>query len=417
MDKKECVAMILAGGRGERLGTLTQHYSKPAIHFGGKYRIIDFTLNNCRNSGIDTVGVLSQRFTSDLNLYVQEVYRNGMKRGGVHVLQSEGMEGLYKGTADAVYRNLAFIERFSPEYVLVLASDHVYRMDYRKMIAFHRESGADVTVASTAVLPEEAPRFGILNAGEDGRVLEFEEKPRRPKSNLASMGIYVFKWNVLKEYLLEDNKRAQSKHDFGKDILPEMLSRCRLYSYQFDGYWRDVGTVDKLWEANMDMLDNPSLLRQMESEWDIYEQNADFLSARALIEQSILCGGCSIYGRVKHSVLGNSVTVGQGAEVINSVIMPNAYIGDHVKIRNAIVGTYASISNDTVIGPEHGLDSFVDRQVCAGEVSLIAPWIHVPEGMILPKNSHVTEEKLSSCHPLEVVRLDFTHEKSKYAVV
>lgn len=400
MNTKECVAMILAGGRGERLETLTHYYSKPVIHFGGRNRIIDFTLNNCKISGIDTIGVLSQYFTADLNTYINTIYRDGMARSGIRVLSSKTDEGLYKGTADAVYKNLAFIEQFSPKYVLVLGSDHIYRMDYKEMITFHRENDADITIASTTVPSKEAPRFGILSIGEGGRVLGFEEKPRRPKSNLASMGIYIFKWNVLKKILLEDNRHTQSTHDFGKDILPGILPYCRFYTYQFNGYWRDVGTLDNLWEANMDMLDNPSILNQMDSEWDIYEHNANLLSDKALTKQSFLCGGCWIYGQVDHSVLGYAVTVSPGAEIINSVIMPNVYIGSNVKIRNAIVGTYAAILDDTVIGSDQGSDSFVDHQMCTSNVSFVAPWVHIPERMIFLKNSHITSKKLINYHPL-----------------
>lgn len=417
MDTREYVAMILAGGRGERLGTLTHYYSKPAVYFGGKYRIIDFTINNCRNSGIDTVGILSQYFNVDLNEYVKKVYCNQAEHGGFHVLPS-GFENLYKGTADSVYKNFAFIEQYSPEYVLVLASDHIYRMDYKKLIAFHQKKGADVTIASTAVPWAEASGLGIINAGAEGCVLGFEEKPLHPKSNLASMGIYVFNWSTLKKYLPEDSKCSYSKHDFGGDILPKMLlSGCRLYTYQFNDYWRDVGTVNKLWESNMEQLDNPALLHLMDSEWDICKpykkESSNYLSDKALVSQSILSGDCSISGCVKHSILSNSVTVGQGAEIINSVIMPNVYIGRNARVCNTIVGPHASVADETEIGADYGSDFFVDRQVCAGGVSLISPWAHVQEGMAFQKSSHISEEKLINYYSSEVVRPKLSHRTVK----
>lgn len=420
METKKCIAMILAGGRGERLGALTHYYSKPAIYFGSKYRIIDFTLNNCKNSKIDTIGILSQYFTTDLNEYINSAYGGKPGSRGVHLLSSKNQNDAYKGTADAVYRNFAFIERHSPEYVLILASDHVYSMDYSKLIEFHEEKSADVTVASTPVPIEEASRFGIINANEDGYVLEFEEKPLRPKSSLASMGIYVFNWNTLKKYLCEDNMKEQSKHDFGKNILPEMLPCCRLYTYQFDGYWRDVGTVEKLWESNMDHISDSSL-RFPGGEYDLSQtarqRTVSFFSDKASVIKSVLSGGCSIYGYIEHSVLSDSVTVGKGSEITNSIIMPNVYIGNNVKIHNSIIGNHAVIRNGAAIGKNHGTDFFVDRKVCAGNVSLVSPWVEINENTEIQKNSHVIKENLNDYYSSARERTGVESKTAEYATI
>lgn len=393
MATKECIAMILAGGQGERLGALTHYYSKPAIYFGGNYRIIDFTLNNCKSSGIDTIGILSQCFSDDLNEYIDSRNNGNSKTGGIHMLPSRA-DNLYRGTADAVYKNIEFIDSYAPEDVLVLASDHIYKMDYRKLLFFHRERGADVTVASTCVATEDAPKFGIISASESGHVFGFEEKPLRPKGNLASMGIYIFKWSFLKSYLLADSVRLDSQHDFGRNILPEMLAAGEsVYTYRFRGYWRDVGTVSSLWEANMDQIINPAFLKLNERGWGMNSYK-NTISNRAEINRSLVSEYCSIFGKVEHSVLSSSVTVGCDSEVVNSVIMPGAYVGNNVRIHNAIIGTRAIIMDNTVIGSDYGTDYFVDHKICGKGVSLVAPWLLIDEDMVIRKNSQVYKEKM-----------------------
>lgn len=407
MAVKECIAMILAGGRGERLGALTHYYSKPAVYFGGNNRIIDFTLRNCESSGIDTIGILSQCFRDDLYGHINSVYGDKPELKGVHVLPSSP-DNLYKGTADAIYKNLKFIDRFAPKYVMVLASDHIYKMDYTKLISFHKEKCAAVTVASTHVSMEEASKFGILSTRESGRVVGFEEKPRRPKGNLASMGIYVFNWSSLKKHLLRDSKRDESNHDFGKDILPGILcSSESVYTYCFNSYWRDVGTVDSLWEANMDQITNPSYLELEENHWGSNAHRGDnIISSRAVVRQSIVSGYCSIFGKVEHSILSSSVTVGCGAEVVNSVVMPSAYIGNNVKIYNAVIGTRAIIMDNTVIGSDYGTDYFVDYKICARGISLVAPWLLVNENMVIRKNSQIYKDKMEKYNYETMKRMD-----------
>lgn len=392
MNTKGCVAMILAGGKGTRLGSLTHCYSKPAVYFGGNQRIIDFTMNNCKRSGIKTIGILSQCSPTDLYDYISSSYNNKPQNGGVYMLPPKNNESSYNGTADAVYKNIDFIDRFKPEYVLILAGDHIYSMDYKKILAFHKKTDADVTVASTPVSIVEASRFGILSADENGRIYDFEEKPVNPKSNLASMGIYVFKWSVLKKYLLADNRSKYSLHDFGRNILPKMLYAGELmYTYKFDGYWRDVGTVESLWEANMDLLDNTNGF-QLPNE--ILEENIymNGILDETVINQSIIPHNCTILGEVEHSVLGASVTVGKDSEIIDSVIMPGVDIGDNVKIHNAVIGMGVKIMNNVAIGEDTGSDLFIDNRLCSEGISLIAPWIYISKGMRFQKNSHIYKQ-------------------------
>lgn len=401
MSAKKCVAMVLAGGRGTRLGALTQFYSKPAIHFGGNHRIIDFTLNNCYRAGIDTIGVLSQYFTTDLHAYISDI-NNKPETCKVHMLPSENAENQYAGTADAVFKNVAFIERRAPDNVLILSGDHVYNMDYREMLAFHEASGADVTVASTHVPIAEASRFGIISSSENGRVSGFEEKPTRPKSSIASMGVYVFKWSALKRHLLIRSNRDQN--DFGKDIIPKMLSSGgQVYTYRFDGYWRDIGTVDALWQANMDMIDRTAL--RLTDECTANDNYSSFLKG-ADISQSVISENCTIAGKATHSVLSKSVIVEQGAEIVNSVIMPNVYIGKNVKISNAIIGTRAIIRDDVEIGSNNGLVFCIDHQVCSHGISLVAPWLQVAEGLKFRANSHIDKGRLDRFEQFGEVKED-----------
>jgi len=391
--------MILAGGRGERLGTLTSHYPKSAVHFGGKHRIIDYTLSNCTRSRIDTVGILSQYLCDDLQAYIYGSYEGAPEHSDVYMLSPQNKRDPYRGTADAVYKNIEFIERFDPECVLILSGDHIYSMDYNEMIEFHKATGAAVTVASTQVTINEATRFGIFNADENGRVYGFEEKPKRPKSCLASMGIYAFKWSALKQYLLMDSVSILTKRDFGGDILPKMLRMGEsIYTYRFDGYWQDVGTVSSLWQANMDLIDDPAARQIQDNEWISqvsYANNTpDFVASGAVVGQSIMAGECSILGDVEHSVLSDSVTVSRGAEVVNSVVMPGAYIGSNVKIYNAVIGTGSVILDSAEIGADNGLDFFVDRDICARDVSLVSPWACVAEGMVFQSGSHIYNQRL-----------------------
>lgn len=360
MRKKECVAMLLAGGEGRRLGVLTNKLAKPAVHFGGKYRIIDFTLSNCTNSGIDTVGVLTQYQPLVLNTYIGigTPWDLDRKNGGVTVLppymeQSGG--DWYKGTANAIYRNISFIEQYNPEYVLVISGDHIYKMDYDLMLDFHKRQDADATIAVIEVKWEEAGRFGIMRADEDQRITEFAEKPKEPKSNLASMGIYIFNWQVLKDYLIKDEADSESSKDFGKDVIPAMLrDNLRMMAYPFAGYWKDVGTIQSLWEANMDLLEDNPEFNLNDREWRIYSVNplqpGQYIAPTAQVRRSLVNEGCCVFGEVDHSVLFYGVEIGEGSLIKDSVIMPNVKIGNHVKIYKSIIGEGTVVEDGCVIG-------------------------------------------------------------------
>ena len=360
MRKKEVVAMILAGGQGSRLGILTKNIAKPAVPFGGKYRIIDFPLSNCSNSGIYTVGVLTQYKPLDLNAHIGigDPWDLDRRDVGVSILppyQKEKGGDWYKGTANAIYQNIQFVDRYDPEYVLILSGDHIYKMDYYKMLDFHKENHADATIAVIDVPLEEASRFGIMNTRADNSIYEFEEKPKVPKSTNASMGIYIFNWSILKKYLREDEKDINSSNDFGKNIIPNMLrSGRKLMAYHFEGYWKDVGTIESLWEANMDLLKRDNDLNLYDSEWKIYSQNqvrpAHYIGEEARIINSLIVEGCIIHGKVENSVLSQGVYVGKNTVIRDSVIMPNVQIGDNVKIEKAIVGNNAIINHNCNIG-------------------------------------------------------------------
>lgn len=364
MKKKEMVAMLLAGGQGKRLKGLTKSIAKPAVYFGGTYRIIDFPLSNCSNSGIDTVGVLTQYEPLVLHSYigVGSDWDLNRKDGGVFVLpphERENGSSWYRGTADAIYRNLKFVDQFDPEHVLILSGDHIYKMDYHAMLQYHKSKNADCTISVIDVPLEEASRFGILNTEDDLKIYEFDEKPAKPKSTLASMGVYIFKWDVLRKHLLEDGENAGSSHDFGKDIIPLMLNDGEsLYAYPFEGYWRDVGTVDSLWEANMDLLSDNPPLNLNDTGWRIFTRNpnqpAQYVAPGAKVSSCIINEGCIVYGEVKHSVLFYGVEVGEGSVITDSVIMPKVKIGKNVRIHKAI------ISQNTVI--EDYMEIGVDRE-------------------------------------------------------
>ncbi|WP_078432217.1 glucose-1-phosphate adenylyltransferase [Metabacillus halosaccharovorans] len=369
MGKKQCVAMLLAGGKGSRLSSLTKNLAKPAVPFGGKYRIIDFTLSNCTNSSIDTVGVLTQYQPLVLNSYIGigSVWDLDRKNGGVTVLPpySESSEmKWYKGTASAIYQNINYIKQYDPEYVLILSGDHIYKMDYSKMLDYHIEKNADASISVIEVPWEEASRFGIMNTNEKMQVVEFDEKPANPKSNLASMGIYIFKWSILKEYLEMDERNQYSSHDFGKDIIPLLLDEKRnVIAYPFKGYWKDVGTVKSLWEANMDLLNDDSELNIFDRNWKIYTVNSNhppqFIAEDAVVTDSFVNDGCVIMGNVNHSVLFQGVTVGKNTVVKNSVLMPDCVIGENVLIENAIVPSGIEIPNGTVICPDTNSDEIL----------------------------------------------------------
>lgn len=362
MTRKKSIAMLLAGGQGSRLGTLTRHIAKPAVHFGGKYRIIDFTLSNCVNSGIDTVGVLTQYKPLELNDYIGNGQPWGLDRnqGGVHILQPYSKinsKSWYEGTANAIFQNIPFIERYNPAYVVVLSGDHIYKMDYAKLVAAHEANHADCTIAVINVSKEEASRFGILNTEDDGRIIDFEEKPKHPKSTKASMGVYVFSWDVLKKYLTEDEKNEKSAHDFGKNVIPAMLAgKKRLYAWEFDGYWKDVGTIESLWEANMDLLDPTCQLYTDEDDLRVYARNYDspptYVAEGAQPEDSIITKGCSIAGRVTRSVISSDCVVEAGAVVTDSVLLPGVTVQSGALVQYAIVGQGALIESGAVVGEE-----------------------------------------------------------------
>ena len=359
MGKKEIVAMILAGGQGSRLGVLTKDVAKPAVPFGGKYRIIDFPLSNCSNSCIYTVGVLTQYKPLELNSHIGigDPWDLDRRDGGVTILppyQEEKGGIWYKGTANAIFQNIQYVDGYDPEYVLILSGDHIYKMDYDKMLDFHKDKDADVTIASIDVSREEASRFGIINTREDLSIYEFEEKPEKPKSTNASMGIYIFKWSILKKYLKEDELNVNSSNDFGKDVLPKMLADgAKMMVYPFKGYWKDVGTIESLWEANMDLLNKTDELNLHENNWKIYSQNpvrpAQYIGKNAKVAGSLVVEGCIVEGNVENSILSQGVYVGKNTIIRDSVIMPNVKIGDNVIIEKAIVGADAVIRSGNII--------------------------------------------------------------------
>lgn len=361
MKQNTMLAMILAGGRGSRLHDLTNKVAKPAVSYGGKYRIVDFPLSNCANSGIDIVGVLTQYESVLLNSYVAAGRRWGLdaKESGVFVLppreKADANLDVYRGTADAISQNIDFIDTYSPEYLLVLSGDHIYKMNYAKMLAEHKANNADATIAVIGVPMKEASRFGIMNTDEEGRILDFEEKPEHPKSNLASMGIYIFNWKALRKMLVSDMKDPDSKHDFGKDIIPHLLNEGkRLYAYKFKGYWKDVGTIDSLWEANMDLLDTNNELDLNDPTWKIYTEDVTtlphYIGANAQIKRAFITQGCVIEGEVRNSVLFTGAEVGEGAKVIDSVLMPGVKVEAGAVVTRALVAEGVKIGREAVVG-------------------------------------------------------------------
>lgn len=357
--KKKMIAMILAGGQGSRLKHLTKNIAKPAVPFGGRYRIIDFPLSNCVNSGIDTVGILVQYKPFLLNRYigVGSTWDLDIEDGGVSILPPHSTEHenrWYRGTADAIYLNESYIDMYNPDYILILSGDHIYKMDYSKMLDYHIETKSDATIAVIEVTPEEATRFGIMNTDENNQIYEFEEKPKVPKSNLASMGIYIFNWKILKEILKEDQLNKNSENDFGKNIIPYMIeNNFKLMAYHFSGYWKDVGTIESLWSANMDLLNCKNSLNIFDKNWKIYSKSTNkpghIIENNASIKNSIISEGCIIKGEVINSVLSSGVIVEEGAKIHNSVILDDTYIGKNSFIEKAIIGEKLKIKENAQI--------------------------------------------------------------------
>ena len=361
MKQNSMLAMILAGGRGSRLHELTNKVAKPAVSYGGKYRIVDFPLSNCANSGVDIVGVLTQYESVLLNSYVAAGGRWGLdaRESGVFVLppreKADADLDVYRGTADAISQNIDFIDKYSPEYLLVLSGDHIYKMNYDKMLDYHKELNADETIAVIEVPMKEASRFGIMNTDGNGRIVEFEEKPEHPKSNLASMGIYIFNWKLLRKILLADMKNPDSHHDFGKDVIPCLLNDNKtLAAYKFKGYWKDVGTIDSLWEANMDLIDSRNELNLNDPTWKIYTEDTpalpQYIGPNAKIDKAFITQGCVVEGEVKHSVLFTGCKVGEGAKIIDSVLMPGVEVAAGAVVQRALVADNVKIGQDAVVG-------------------------------------------------------------------
>ncbi|MBR4360308.1 MAG: glucose-1-phosphate adenylyltransferase [Clostridia bacterium] len=381
LRKKRCVAMLLAGGQGSRLGILTRHEAKPAVPFGGKYRIIDFPLSNCTNSGIDVVGVLTQYRPLELNAYIASgsPWDLDLVNGGIFVLPpyQTGTTGeWYKGTANAIYQNLAFISQYNPDYVLILSGDHIYKMDYAAMIAHHESHNADATIAVRQVPWDEASRFGIMNTDKEDNIVEFEEKPKHPKSNNASMGVYVFTWEKLRKYLTEDEKDPNSSNDFGKNIIPAMLADGqKLVAYSFNDYWKDVGTIESLWEANMDLLTDAPEIDLHDKKFRVYARNLgmlpQYIAESAQVDNCLITEGCEIHGIVRHSILSSGAAVAEDAQVIDSVIMPGARIEKGAVIRRAIVAENAVVSAGARVGEEEGLIAVVGQDAVVPENAVV----------------------------------------------
>ncbi len=405
MKRKEMLAMLLAGGQGSRLYVLTQEMAKPAVPFGSKYRIIDFPLSNCTNSGIDTVGVLTQYRPLELHSYIGNGQPWDLDRmhGGVHILPPyvSGSTGeWYAGTANAIYQNIEFIEKYDPEYVLILSGDHVYKMDYSKMLAFHKEKNADATIATLQVPIEEASRFGIINAHDDDCIYEFEEKPAHPKSDRASMGIYIFTWEKLRKYLIEDEADPASSKDFGKDVLPKMLDAGeRMFAYPFEGYWKDVGTIESLWEANMDLLNPRIPLNLSDPDWRIYARHdqhlmPQYIGKNVQIGESMVTENCTLDGcSLWYSVLFNGVCVDEGTSLNSAVVMQNAKIGKNCTIKYAIIAADAVIEDGAVIGaePEHYHGGEWGIAVVGSGAVVKAGQVVLPKEMIKPNTGKENE--------------------------
>ena len=378
--KKDMLAMILAGGQGSRLGVFTKRIAKPAVSFGGKYRIIDFVLSNCSNSGIDTVGVLTQYRPLILNSHIGTGSHWDLDRinGGVHILQpymNEKEGNWYRGTAHAIHQNMDFIDSYNPEYVLILSGDHIYKMDYSKMLDHHKKVGSKATIGVIEVPWDEASRFGIMNTNEDSSIYEFEEKPANPKSNLASMGVYIFDWKMLKGYFEEVDNNGANYDDFGKNLIPKMLEdRIPMFAYPFKGYWRDVGTIESLWEANMDIIKSNDEIDLNSSKWKIYTNTMSmppqYIGKDSDIQKSLVADGCKVLGKIENSVLSHGVSVGSDSIIKDSVIMPNVKIGKNVIIEKAMIGEGAIIEDNTIIKEQDGINVISEYEVVKAQLEL-----------------------------------------------
>ncbi|QHQ60747.1 glucose-1-phosphate adenylyltransferase [Anaerocolumna sedimenticola] len=396
--QKECIAMLLAGGIGGRLGVLTKERAKPAVPFGGKYRIIDFTLSNCVNSRIDTVGVLTQYQPLELNDYIGNGQPWDLDRieGGVHILppyQKRESSDWYSGTANAIKQNIPFIERYNPKYVLILSGDHIYKMDYSKMLLYHKEKKADCTIAVIDVDIKEASRFGIMNTKENDRIYEFEEKPKEPKSTKASMGIYIFTWEKLKLYLEQDDKDDNSQKDFGKNIIPAMITAGEnLFAYPFQGYWKDVGTIESLWQSNMDLLNSKYNIFSADTDWKIYARSPvlppHYISTTAKVTNSIISGGCTIDGEINSSVIFYGVTIERNARISNSIIMPGTRIGEGCLINYAIIDENCKVGANAIIGTSNN-----NKEDIAQLITVIGEDVIINEGDVIEENSMIESEK------------------------
>ncbi len=395
--RKKCIAMILAGGQGSRLSVLTKHRAKPAVPYGGKYKIIDFPLSNCIHSGLDTVGVLTQYEPLELNAYIGTGAPwdlDGITGGGFVLppyMKSERGEW-YSGTANAIFQNFYFIDRYQPEYLLILSGDHIYKMDYSEMIDFHVKKKADATIAVIEVPKKEASRFGIMHTDEDKRILDFEEKPKKPKGNMASMGVYVFTWEKVKKYLICDSRNPKSTNDFGKDIIPEMLAQGeRMFAYPFEGYWKDVGTIESLWEANMELLSDHPALDLFDSSWRIFSRNPNkpphFVAAGAHVKNSIISEGCHIYGTVENSVLFPGVVVEKNAAVRDSIVMQETKIMENAVVLKSILDEEVVIEENCTVGGE-------------GEITVVGSEVTVKAGSVIRPGDRINpaeEPIIQSC--------------------
>ncbi|MBN1891210.1 MAG: glucose-1-phosphate adenylyltransferase [Clostridiales bacterium] len=400
MAKAEIVAMILAGGQGSRLGVLTKNIAKPAVPFGSRYRIIDFPLSNCSNSGIETVGVLSQYQPLALNTYVGNGHPWDLDRnnGGAFILppyMRSGKSDWYKGTANAIYQNREFLDDCGAQYVIVLSGDHIYKMNYAQMIRSHIAREADATLAVIEVPWEDTFRFGILNTGSEDEITAFVEKPKKAKSNLASMGVYVFSWPVLREVLIEDDQNSKSSNDFGKDIVPRMLSQnMKLFAFRFSGYWKDVGTIASLWECNMDLIDRPEELNLIDRNWRIYSRNpvkpSNYISSDAYVSMSAMTDGCQIYGTVNHSVLSDSVKVEKGAVVKDSVLLPGVTVRSGAYLDKCIVGFGTIIGKGVRAGASiEGESPYINTKICSEGIVVFEKGLKIKDNAVIPANSQV----------------------------
>lgn len=396
MSNTEMIALLLAGGQGSRLGVLTKNIAKPAVSYGGKYRIIDFSLSNCINSGIETVGVLTQYQPLELNAHIGigKPWDLDRMNGGVTILSpymKEEVGEWYKGTANAVYQNIHFVDKISPEYVVILSGDHIYKMDYSLMLKEHKKNKADATISVINVSYDEASRLGIMKTDPDGRIIEFEEKPKVPKSTLASMGIYIFTWEVLREYLVKDNEDPNSDNDFGKNIIPSMLNDGkRMFAYQFEGYWRDVGTIEAFWKSNMELIQRVPIFNLFDPTWKIYTPNpikpAHYIGPKGVVKTSIVSEGCMIYGTVRNSVIFPGVFVDENTVIEDSIVMTNCKIGANSYINKSILGENAIIGDDVKIGVGEVVENELKPAIYNCGITVVGESSYVPDGAELGKN-------------------------------